>query len=164
MTAFQPLELTVAAEDDAYVEGLLLADALEELAALPDDVRADLAALQVRARRAAYAAEWPDAIDYLVSVDGARAGRLLVHTDEARFHVVDLRLHPARRGRGIGTRVLETVCDDADRAGLPVTLSVRADSSTEAWYRRHGFVDAAAERDPEASDLPLVRPALGDGR
>jgi ribosomal protein S18 acetylase RimI-like enzyme len=162
MSPFSPLELTVAAEDEAYVDELLLADALEELAVLPDPVRADLAALQVRARRAAYAAEWPEAVDYLVSVDGGRAGRLLVHTDVTGFHVIDIRLHPSRRGQGIGTRVLETVCDDADRAHLRVTLSVRVGTTTEAWYRRHGFVDVAAERDPAAADVALVRPALGE--
>jgi ribosomal protein S18 acetylase RimI-like enzyme len=159
MTSGPVVEHRLAGEDDrAFVDGLLLSDALAELAALPEPVRSDVAAMQVRARRTWYAESWPDAVEWLVLLDGSAVGRLLLDTSAERVHVVDIRLDPPTRGRGVGTEVLLAVCADADGLGVPVSLSVRAGAPAEAWYRRLGFVDAAS-REVDEVDRQLVRPA-----
>lgn len=146
------------AADAELVERLLEADAIAELAALPEPVRGDLARMQVRARRASYAETWPDAVEWILLLDGSPVGRLLVDTGRESVHVVDIRLDVAARGTGVGTSVLHEVCADAGRHGLPVTLTARAGSPMEQWYRRNGFVDAARS-DADEADVLLVRPA-----
>jgi GNAT superfamily N-acetyltransferase len=112
--------------------------------------------VQVTARRQAYADAWPDSLDHVVLLGGVPVGRLLVDRGDTTVHVIDVRLEPDERRSGVGTAVMAQVCDDATLAGLPVTLSVRAGTPTEAWYRRLGFVDASAP-DPNAADVDLVR-------
>jgi ribosomal protein S18 acetylase RimI-like enzyme len=146
------------AADAEFVDRLLEVEAIAELAALPEPVRGDLARMQVRARRASYAETWPDAVEWIVVVDGSSVGRLLLDAGRESVHVVDIRLDVAARGTGIGTTVLREVCADAEGRGLPVTLTVRAGSPVEQWYRRNGFVDAARS-DADEADVLLVRPA-----
>jgi ribosomal protein S18 acetylase RimI-like enzyme len=147
----------VAAEA-AFVDALLEADARDELAALPEPVRGDLARTQVRARRASYAGSCPDAVEWLILLDGSPVGRLLLDPGQVSVHIVDIRLEADARGRGVGTEVLVDVCAEAHRLGLDVTLSARAGSDAEGWYRRNGFVDAA-ERGADEADVVLVRRA-----
>jgi len=143
--------------DALVVDALLLADAREELAAVPEPVRDDLAAMQVRARRTAYAEVWPGAEEWVILLDASPVGRLLLDVGTGSWHVVDIRLDAAVRGTGVGTQVLLDVCARATRQGLPVTLSTRAGSRAEQWYRRNGFVDAA-ESGADEADVLLVRP------
>ena len=147
----------VAAEA-VFVDALVEADARDELAALPEPVRGDLARTQVRARRASYAGSCPDAVEWLILLDGSPVGRLLLDSGPASVLVVDLRLEAAARGRGVGTEVLLAVCSEAHRLGLDVTLSARAGSDVERWYRRNGFVDVA-EGGADEADVLLVRRA-----
>lgn len=155
------VSLRPATPDDAgYIDSLVLADAQVELAALPDPPRSRLARVQVAARRQSYAQAWPDAVDHLVVLDDVPVGRLLLHRTGAVVHLVDIRLESARRRSSVGTAALQQVCADAATAGVPVTLSVRAGTPTEAWYRRLGFVEVG-HRDPESVDIDLVRPPEG---
>ena len=148
-----------ADQADAHVvDALLLADAREELAAVPEPVRGDLAAMQVRARATSYAEVWPRAEQWVILLDASPVGRLLLDAGSESWHVVDIRLDTAARGTGVGTRVLLDVCAQASRQGLPVSLSARAGSRVERWYRRNGFVDAA-ESGADEADVLLVRPA-----
>ena len=157
MTPRPDVTLRPATDDDAgYVDSLVLADAQVELAALPDPPRSHLARIQVAARREGYATAWPDAVDHVILLDGAGVGRLLLHRGDAAVHVVDLRLEADQRQHGVGTSALLQVCADASLAGAAVTLTVRAGTTTEQWYRRLGFVDTGA-RDPLAADVDLVR-------
>jgi len=146
------------AADAEFVDRLLEADAIAELAALPEPVRGDLARMQVAARCASYADSWPDAVEWIVFLDGSPVGRLLVAVGREAVHVVDIRLDVAARGTGVGTTALHQVCADAEERGLPVTLTARAGSPVEQWYRRNGFVDAARS-DADEADVLLVRPA-----
>ncbi len=146
------------ADDEGYVDSLVLADAQVELAALPDPPRSHLARVQVAARRGGYAQAWPNAVDHLVVLDDVPVGRLLLHRTGTAVHVIDIRLESARRRNGVGTAALNEVCSHASAARLPVTLSVRAGTATESWYRRLGFVEVG-HRDPESADIDLVRPA-----
>jgi GNAT superfamily N-acetyltransferase len=67
--------------------------------------------------------------------------------DEAGFGFVDestpevtIAVVPARRGRGIGTELLEALLDQARRDGHEqLSLSVEPGSPQEEYYRRFGF-------------------------
>lgn len=78
--------------------------------------------------------------DYLVITCRATpVGRLYVArwTDEIR--IVDVAILPAHRGRGIGTRVLETVLREAAQARKPVRIHMERFNRALRWYERLGF-------------------------
>ncbi len=127
-------------QDSAFVDGLVLADALAGLAAVAEPVRSQLATMQVTARRSAYASAWPNAEDRIVTTDGADGGRLLVDHTVENVHIVDFRVAAAHRDHGVGTTALALLCAEADRRGLRVTLTVEPANPALRLYERAGFV------------------------
>ncbi|MFI8436633.1 GNAT family N-acetyltransferase [Streptomyces sp. NPDC079020] len=110
---------------------------------------------RVRQRlRDAYAPEHTS----VILVDGALAGCVSLRpgtdsaTDGTADHAPDgwwlenFYLSPALQGRGIGTGVLRSLLERADREGARVRLAVLRGSAARALYERHGFVEE--RRDP----------------
>ena len=66
---------------------------------------------------------------------------------EAHLKLNDIVVARDSRGRGLGTRMVATVCQYADVQGLAVWLAVRGEGPDEeantrrliAWYQRFGF-------------------------
>ena len=150
--------------DAAFVDALVLADALVTLAGVNEPTRSHLAALQVTARRSGYHADWPDAQEQIVTADGTAVGRLLVDRTPGRVHLVDLRIDAAHRSRGVGTAVLARLCAEADRAGDEATLTVDPASPALRLYERSGF--AATPDDPTGSSevVTMTRRRRSDSR
>lgn len=127
--------------DSDPLGALLLADAAEALASLPEPMRGELAALQVRAREAGHAAAWPAAQQWTILVGPSMpVGRLVLADQPDGWHIVDLRVHPAWRGRGIASACLRQLIGEADRAGGWLSLTVAVDNPARALYERLGFV------------------------
>jgi len=93
-----------------------------------------------------------------VSPGGDRVGFALVIDVGGAAHLEELDVLPEHGRRGLGSRLLETVCDWAREAGYPrVTLSTFRDVPWNApFYSRHGFriVDP---RDVSEQHVQLVR-------
>lgn len=105
----------------------------------------------------------PDAVDMVIVCDGSPVGRLCWDRTEDGIRVIDLATSPAVAGWGIGTAVLKTVLAEADAAGLPVHLHVRADSPARRLYERLGF-SADETAPPDGVYLAMRRPAgISDG-
>ncbi len=68
-----------------------------------------------------------------------------------------LYLAPAAQGQGLGGRVLQSILDDADSQGLPVSVGALRGSDSNRFYRRHGFVQTAESE----WDIDYLRPAPG---
>jgi GNAT superfamily N-acetyltransferase len=149
--------------DGAFVETLLLADALEALADVPDPPRSHLAAMQVSARAAAYRQAWPDAVDWVVEVDGSPAGRLLTAQTAAGVHIVDVRLCARWRGHGVGTVLLAALSAEADKRRWPVSLTVDPASPARRLYDRAGFVRVPATGGGAELAIRLERPVAAGG-
>jgi len=128
-------------EDTAFLPsierqaGALFKNCLGEIgltAAAFDQVQSsdDLAAAQQRGRL------W-----VAVSPGGDRVGFALVIDVGGAAHLEELDVLPEHGRRGLGSRLLETVCDWARDAGYPrVTLSTFRDIPWNApFYSRHGF-------------------------
>ena len=98
--------------------------------------------MQQRAQDAHYARHFPHARHDVITVDGARAGRLLLDDEEDAVRIVDISLLPAYRGRGIGSALIGALQRDAAAMGREVRLSVVRGARAEALYRRLGFRDA----------------------
>lgn len=89
---------------------------------------------------------------YLVAIDDRDRdevvgyGGVVIGPDAAE--VMTLAVHPERRRRGLGQRLLDALLDEARRRRLPqVLLEVRADNEAAlALYRRAGFEPLSRRR------------------
>lgn len=62
------------------------------------------------------------------------------------FQLIELNVDPARRGQGIGARLLEAVI--ALAGNRPVSLTTRIDNPARHLYERHGFEVVEEKRHP----------------
>jgi GNAT superfamily N-acetyltransferase len=101
--------------------------------------------LQFRAQARHYQAAYPGAEHSVIEVDadGAGwqpAGRLWLNGREQTLHVLDIALLPAFCGRGLGTRVLGRVLQQAGQAGRAASIYVEFGNPARRLYERLGFV------------------------
>ena len=79
----------------------------------------------------------------LVKVDGKAAGRLYVDRDQGRFpgeiRLMEITVLPEHRGRGIGSRLLGDLMEEARRDGRMLTIHVERFNRALSLYRRLGF-------------------------
>lgn len=63
-----------------------------------------------------------------------------LHPPEGGRHLVELQVHPGRRGRGLGGRLLDAVEADARAEGAPhLSLTTAIDNPARRLYERRGF-------------------------
>jgi ribosomal protein S18 acetylase RimI-like enzyme len=137
----------VEPSDAAFVRELF-AGSREDLAMLPPAVRESLIDVQFRARRGQYAVSFPDARHQLIVVGGEAVGELLVDDGTDAVRIVDITVHEHYRGRGIAAAVLSEELATADRAGVPVRLSVWSTNAVaRRLYERLGFAVVASGED-----------------
>lgn len=75
----------------------------------------------------------------IVEVTGEPVGCQWIRAHEGELELVRLYLLPEAQGKGIGTRLVSSLCERADREGLPVRLRVLQVSLARRLYERHGF-------------------------
>jgi ribosomal protein S18 acetylase RimI-like enzyme len=136
------------AADEPFFARVYAATREEELAHLPfsAEQKAAFVAQQFAAQSAHYARHYGDAAFDVVLVDGAPAGRLIVHRGGGGIVIVDIALLPEFRGRGIGGRLLATVLAEADAAGATVTIHVERHNRALRLYERLGFAVVADDQ------------------
>ena len=61
----------------------------------------------------------------------------------ADIRIVDIALVPAFRGRGIGTRLISALQDEAASAGRSVSIHVEVHNPAASLYERLGFVEVS---------------------
>jgi len=76
----------------------------------------------------------------IIIADGAEIGWMQVRDEAASVFLAQLFLAEPHQGRGIGTRLLADLLDDARRRGKPVTLGVVKSNPAKRLYERLGFV------------------------
>ena len=135
------MRLRPATAADAPFVRALYADVLATTfppAAFEEPLRTALLDGQFAARRANHAG----GEDLVVEDDGDPVGHVVLRRSADEVHVVDLAIAPARRGRGLGTAVLEHLAGE----GRDVVLEVeRTNGRAAALYRRLGFVDDGSD-------------------
>lgn len=100
---------------------------------------------------------------YLVAEEGGAVlgyGGLLVVGDDA--HVTTLAVDPPARGRGLGTRLMLRLADEARAAGAAhLTLEVRVSNRpAQSLYRRFGFETVGLRRHYYRDEDALIMWAL----
>jgi ribosomal protein S18 acetylase RimI-like enzyme len=139
----------VRAGDRPFLAQLYASTRADELAILPwsDEQKAAFVAQQFEAQDVHYRTHYGGAAFDLIEVDGAPAGRLYVHRGPSEIRIVDIALAPAFRGRGLGTRMLGALAEEADDAGCTLTIHVELHNPARRLYERLGF-RAAGEHGP----------------
>lgn len=135
-------------DDREFLFEVYASTRIDEFAAVPWTTEQRLAFLrqQFHAQVSGYRSQFPHADDFVITVDGAPAGRLcLARVDETEMRLVDVALLPGHRGRGVGTTVLHEIATDADRDGTLVSLHVVHGSPAIGLYARLGFERVAAD-------------------
>jgi ribosomal protein S18 acetylase RimI-like enzyme len=86
----------------------------------------------------------PDTVA-LIEVDGAIAGFIDLRSEDGALIVHTLVLHSQHQSKGIGTAVMQGICNMADKKGCQIKLFVlRANSGAKRFYRRLGFKVASS--------------------
>ena len=123
----------------------------------PGKQQAAVIRLQFDARTRHYRESFPDATYSVISVDGERAGRLIVNHADDQILIIDIALLPEFRRTGIGSGLVRRLLDQADASHLPVRCHVLNDSTARRFWEHAGFsaqgsdeVYLAMERAPQA--------------
>jgi GNAT superfamily N-acetyltransferase len=134
--------LPCTSEDHSFLAQLFQDVRSHEFASLglPEPVLEQLLSMQFRAQSTSYAAQFPDAVDQIVWIGSNRAGRVLVNRSDDAIQLIDIALLAQYRSQGIGTLLLQGLCEEARSSGKPLRLSVRFGSPAEHLYERAGFV------------------------
>ena len=148
-------------EDESFLLRVYGATRMEELAmtSWDDAQRQSFVQMQYAAQRCHYDKDYPEAARSVITVDGQPVGRLIVDRTVESLHIIDISLLPERRGRGIGTAVLEQLIAEADAADRPVEICVEKFNRAQRLYQRLGF----ARVEDLGVYLRLKRPAKSNG-
>jgi ribosomal protein S18 acetylase RimI-like enzyme len=127
--------------DRAFLVELYASTREEELAQVewPEGARETFVEQQFAAQDHHYRANYPGATLDVIEVDGSPAGRLYVHRGPSDIRIMDIALAPGFRGRGIGTRLLRSLMDEADASGRKLSIHVEQNNPARSLYDRLGF-------------------------
>jgi ribosomal protein S18 acetylase RimI-like enzyme len=111
-----------------------------EFASLRPAQLEQILSMQFDAQSRGYAAQYPNAEDWIILSDDAPAGRLLWCEQAGESWVLDIAVVEALRNRGIGTYALKAAIRRAGELGKPLRLSVRRENHAAVrLYHRLGF-------------------------
>jgi ribosomal protein S18 acetylase RimI-like enzyme len=75
----------------------------------------------------------------IIEGDGVPIGCISVERREDSIFLAVIEIAPEYQSRGIGTRLIRGLCDEADSRGVPVELKVIRANTAQRLYRRLGF-------------------------
>jgi ribosomal protein S18 acetylase RimI-like enzyme len=75
----------------------------------------------------------------IIEESAERIGCLRIVRDATRWFLAAIEIAPSHQGKGVGTLLVENVCQDADALGVPVDLRVLKVNPAIRLYWRLGF-------------------------
>lgn len=94
---------------------------------------------QFNAQHSNYSQAYKDAEFDLIVLNDKPAGRLYVWRTEAQIRIMDIALLPEFRGKGVGTRILQSIIQESEKSGKKVTIHVEYFNPALRLYERLGF-------------------------
>lgn len=84
----------------------------------------------------------------VITVGGADAGLLDVEYRPGEIYLARIEIHPDHQGRGIGSRLISALADEARQKGQDLVLDVLAvNHRAQALYQRLGLIEVARHGD-----------------
>lgn len=96
--------------------------------------------MQFNAQHQSYRMQYPSAAHQLILLNDESVGRLIVVRSKSDILLADIALLPEYRNRGIGSKLIRELLDEAAGKGLPVVLQVLKTNPAVNLYERLGFV------------------------
>jgi len=166
----------VAFVNELYIRPATAGDAASVVAIYNEGIEDRLATFETRPREAAEVVAWlDDELPFLVAASGDEVvgwARVSPYSDRCVYSGVgEHGVYVARsaRGGGVGRRLLEALCEEAERAGLyKLTSRVFTDNAaSRAVHVAAGFDEVGVQRrhgrlDGRWKDCVLVERLLGD--
>ena len=106
---------------------------------LPEEQKKHFIDMQFNAQRTCYYNDYPNIDFSIIEVNRRPAGRLYLSRMPEEIRVMDISVLPAFRNKGIGSRLLRMVQDEARSRGLSVTLHAEKFGNMARFYERLGF-------------------------
>jgi ribosomal protein S18 acetylase RimI-like enzyme len=131
----------IRAEDENFLYAVYASTRQEELAPVPwsDSQKAAFLRIQFDAQHQYYQEQYEGAEFQVILRNEHPVGRLYVHRRPDEIRIVDIALLPEHRRAGIGGTLLRQLLDDADCAGMPLTIHVERFNPALHFYERLGF-------------------------
>jgi ribosomal protein S18 acetylase RimI-like enzyme len=95
-----------------------------------------LFAMQYNAQKQSYNAQFPDAENSIIKLNGEKIGRLLVARNGKNTHLIDIAVLHNFRGQGVGSFLLEKLKAEAESVSLSV---FKTNFGAVRLYEKHGF-------------------------
>lgn len=132
----------VAPGDEEFLLDVYADSRADEMALVPwtDEQKRAFLRSQLAAQRGEYEARFPRADYHVILVDGERAGRLWVARTPEQIRLLDISILAPFRDRGVGTRLVRALMDEAAAGGLPLRHFVfQLNAAALRFYERLGF-------------------------
>ena len=131
----------VQPDDQAFLLELYAGTRLDELKLIDwnEDQKQAFIRMQFDARRLQYRHRYQLADDSIILQGSQPIGRMLVDRNEKQIVLVDIALSPEHRNAGIGTRLVQSLLDEAAGTKKSVRLRVVTTNPAVRMYERLGF-------------------------
>ncbi|WP_051286890.1 GNAT family N-acetyltransferase [Paenibacillus taiwanensis] len=86
-----------------------------------------------------YQQRYPQLKCSILELDNRPIGRLILHQDAARIHILDIAIVPEHQGQGHGTHLLRTMMQTAYNTGRSIYLHADLQGKAIMWYDKLGF-------------------------
>jgi GNAT superfamily N-acetyltransferase len=90
-------------------------------------------------QRGFHAEAWQQRKPNIITYDGRLIGTIATTESEDCIEIGQFFILPEYQNQGIGTYLLKSVLDKADRLGKTITLKFLKNNRVESLYVRHGF-------------------------
>jgi ribosomal protein S18 acetylase RimI-like enzyme len=148
MTDPVDLSMRAASPDDGDFLWKVYASTRQQEVAMfgwPPEQQISFLEMQYRARTQSYSAMYPDAENFVLLAAGDPAGYMMIGRDALKTTLVDIALLPEFRNRGVGTRAVASLMEEARGRSLPLRLSVARGNPAMRLYQRLGFSVISAD-------------------
>jgi GNAT superfamily N-acetyltransferase len=131
----------VSPSDEDFLFEVYASTRAEELAQLPwdDDQRESFLRMQFNAQQQDYQRRFPDADHRLILLDDQPIGRHYVARSESEIRILEIAILPAHRLKGIGTRLVTGLLDEAVQTRQIVRIYVERFNPALSLFERLGF-------------------------
>ncbi len=134
----------VLAGDEELLFGIYAGtrEAERDAAAWTDGEWEEFVRMQFEAQRRHYSTHFPSAEHSIVLHRGEPVGRIWVHRAVDEIRLLDIAVLPEHRRRGIGTRLIRNLQEEARAAAVPLRHSVElGNPGARRLYERLGFTE-----------------------
>ena len=133
---------TVTSEDEAFLLEVYASTRAAEMAMVPWTAEQKSAFLkfQFDAQASYYREQFPETQFQVIMNDGERVGRLYIVREADQIRILDITIVPDRRGRGIGSRLIVELLEEALAANKPLHIWVEKDNPSQNLFSRLGFL------------------------